>query len=242
VVAREVEVDDVGPVTARERPDVALVGLGESSQHALTLIERIVQEFACPVIVLIHAPDPDFVKEASKRGTFAYITDAEPGTGRVRSTSFCAASPSTTTSRAPRPPGDHRSGQGHPHGTSPGERGRCLEMLRDHSRAANRKLVDIASAVVDGRALLPKGGPALPLTMAIVGRAPRTPGSLWPFARSTIWGQEGSEARMRRKDQLRATKLKQVARRLKDGPSKARRLTPVKRAAEAGRAHRRGRR
>ena len=41
VIAREIEVDDVGAVTARERPDVALVGLGESSQHALTLIERI---------------------------------------------------------------------------------------------------------------------------------------------------------------------------------------------------------
>ena len=77
VIAREVEVNDVGAVTARERPDVALVGLGESSDHALTLIEKIVRESACPVIVLLHAPDPDFVKEASKRGVFAYITDAD---------------------------------------------------------------------------------------------------------------------------------------------------------------------
>ena len=30
VIAREIEVDDVGPVTAREHPDVALVGLGAS--------------------------------------------------------------------------------------------------------------------------------------------------------------------------------------------------------------------
>jgi hypothetical protein len=29
------------------------------------------------VIALIHAPDPAFVKEASKRGVFAYITDAD---------------------------------------------------------------------------------------------------------------------------------------------------------------------
>ena len=29
------------------------------------------------MILLIHAPDPAFVKEASKRGIFAYITDAE---------------------------------------------------------------------------------------------------------------------------------------------------------------------
>jgi AmiR/NasT family two-component response regulator len=77
VIAREIDVEDVGPVTARERPDVALVGLGESSEHALGLIEKIVQEAACPVIVLLHAPDPGFVKEASKRGVFAYITDKD---------------------------------------------------------------------------------------------------------------------------------------------------------------------
>jgi AmiR/NasT family two-component response regulator len=77
VIAREIDVKDVGAVTARERPDVALVGLGKSSEHALALIDQIVQEAACPVILLIHARDPAFVKEASKRGIFAYITDAE---------------------------------------------------------------------------------------------------------------------------------------------------------------------
>jgi hypothetical protein len=46
-------------VTAREQPDVALVVLGDSSEHALRLIEQIVQEAACPVIALVHAPDPD---------------------------------------------------------------------------------------------------------------------------------------------------------------------------------------
>src|ERR671912_1715746 len=76
-IARSVEVDEVGAVTARERPDVALVGLGASSEHALHLIEKIVQEAACPVIVLLHEPDPRFVKEAAKRGVFAYITDRD---------------------------------------------------------------------------------------------------------------------------------------------------------------------
>jgi AmiR/NasT family two-component response regulator len=33
---------------------------------------------------------------------------------------------------------------------------RAFHMLSDRSRAANRKLVDIAAAVVDGHALLPK--------------------------------------------------------------------------------------
>ena len=32
----------------------------------------------------------------------------------------------------------------------------AFAMLRDHARAANRKLVDVASAVVDGHLLLPK--------------------------------------------------------------------------------------
>src|SRR5256885_13881382 len=79
VIAGEIEVEDVGAVTARERPDVALVGLGESSGHALELIEKIVREAACPVIVLLHARDPMFVKEASKRGVFAHVSDADIG-------------------------------------------------------------------------------------------------------------------------------------------------------------------
>ena len=32
----------------------------------------------------------------------------------------------------------------------------AFELLREHARSANRKLVDVASAVVDGHRLLPK--------------------------------------------------------------------------------------
>ena len=38
VIGREIDVREVGAVTAREHPDVALVGLGLSSEHALELI------------------------------------------------------------------------------------------------------------------------------------------------------------------------------------------------------------
>jgi AmiR/NasT family two-component response regulator len=78
VIAPQIEVTEVGPVTAREQPDVAFVGLGESSQHALELIEQIVHEAACPVVALLHAPDPGFVVEAARRGIFAHITDGDP--------------------------------------------------------------------------------------------------------------------------------------------------------------------
>jgi response regulator NasT len=78
VIAREIYVKDVGSATARERPDVALVGLGLSSEHALELITEIVREASCPVIALLHANDPAYIHEAAKRGVFAYIIDGSP--------------------------------------------------------------------------------------------------------------------------------------------------------------------
>jgi AmiR/NasT family two-component response regulator len=170
VIAREIEVEDVGSVTSRERPDVALVGLGESSAHALDLIDKIVREAACPVIVLLHAPDPGFVREASKRGVFAHISDADiedwqssidivlrrfaefhqlkGAFGRraqiERAKGILMERHSVTEDQA-------------------------FELLREQSRIGNRKLIDLATAVVDGHRLLPKhpSAPAAP--------APRPP-------------------------------------------------------------------
>jgi hypothetical protein len=51
----------------RERPDVALVGLGLSSEHALDLITEMVREASCPVIALLTAKDPAYVREAARR-------------------------------------------------------------------------------------------------------------------------------------------------------------------------------
>jgi response regulator NasT len=78
VVAAEVDARDVGAAAAREHPDIALVGLGESSQHALEMIEQIVRESSCPVIALLSAEDPGFIREAASRGVFAYVVDTVP--------------------------------------------------------------------------------------------------------------------------------------------------------------------
>src|SRR5207344_1365245 len=155
VIAREIEVADVGAVTARERPDVALVGLGESSDHALGLIEKIVQESACPVIVLIHARDPEFVKEASKRGVFAYITDADSldwqSSIDIVLRRFAeyhdlegAFGRRAITERAKgilmeRHSVDERE---------------AFNLLRDHARRTNRKMVDVAEEIVSTHLLL----------------------------------------------------------------------------------------
>jgi AmiR/NasT family two-component response regulator len=157
VIAREIEVEDVGAVTARERPDVALVGLGESSEHALELVDKIVHEATCPVIALIHAPDPGFVKEASKRGVFAYVTDAD------------AKDWQSSIDIVLRRFAEYHDLEGAFGRRAVTERAKgilmerhsidetiAFDMLRDHARSTNRKLVDVSSAVVDGHRLLPK--------------------------------------------------------------------------------------
>ena len=175
VIAREIEVEDVAAVTARERPDVALVGLGESSQHALDLIDKIVREAACPVIVLLHAPDPAFVKEASKRGVFAHISDDDVEDWQ------------SSIDIVLRRFAEYHDLQGAFGRRATIERAKgilmerhsvdeedAFEMLRDQSRTANRKLIDLATAVVDGHQLLPKHqtGAAHPDARdSLVGRA-----------------------------------------------------------------------
>jgi|SRR5215207_6521339 len=75
VIAREIDVANVAPMTARKQPDVALVRLGLDSHHALDLIAGIVGEASCPVITLLSASNPSYVHEAAKRGVFAYIVE-----------------------------------------------------------------------------------------------------------------------------------------------------------------------
>jgi two-component system, response regulator / RNA-binding antiterminator len=156
VIAREIDVAEVGAVTAKERPDIALVGLGSSSDHALHLIEKIVQEAACPVIVLLHAPDPEFVREAAKRGVFAYITDRD-GEEWQNSIEIVlrrfAEYQDLEGAFGRRAVAERAKGiLMERHAVDESE---AFAMLRDHARNTNRKLVDVANAVVDGYRLLP---------------------------------------------------------------------------------------
>ena len=155
VIAREIYVKEVGVVTARERPDVALVGLGESSTHALELISEIVREASCPVIAILHAGDPGYVHEAAKRGVFAYIIDGTPDE--------LQSAIDITLQRF----SEYQSLQG-----AFGRRAmieqakgilmarhsidaeRAFQLLRDHSQRNGRKLSDVSAAVVESHLLL----------------------------------------------------------------------------------------
>jgi AmiR/NasT family two-component response regulator len=155
VIAREIHVKEVGAVTASERPDVALVGLGLSSEHALDLIAEIVREAFCPVIALLSARDPAYVHEAARRGIFAYIVDGSP--------EELQGAIDITLQRF----GEYHGLQG-----AFGRRAlieqakgilmerhaihaeKAFDLLRSHSQQTGRKVVDVAEAVVESHLLL----------------------------------------------------------------------------------------
>ena len=156
VIARSLEVSEVAAATAETMPDVALVGLGESSQHALDLISRIVQEAACPVIAILETSDPDFVNEAAKRGVFAYITDGAPEELQsaidIVLRRFAeyhnlegAFGRRALTERA-------KGILMERHGIEEQE---AFELIRSQSRRSGRKLIEIAEAVATSHLLLP---------------------------------------------------------------------------------------
>jgi AmiR/NasT family two-component response regulator len=155
VIAREVDVREVAAVTAREHPDVALVGLGLSSDHALDLISEIVREASCPVIALLSARDPAYVREAAKRGVFAYIVDTTP--------EELQSALDITLQRF----SEYHNLQGafgrralieQAKGILMARRGvnadRAFELLREHSQHSGHKLAEVAASVVDAHELL----------------------------------------------------------------------------------------
>jgi two-component system, response regulator / RNA-binding antiterminator len=163
VIAREIDVEEVGAVTARERPDVALVGLGLSSSHALDLIERIVHESTCPVIALLTAEEPAYVKEAAKRGVFAYIVDTTPE--ELQSAIDVTLQRFTEYHNLQGAFGRRaviEQAKGILMARNGVDADRAFAMLRDHSQRTGQKIVDVAEAIVDSHLLLLPA--ALPLS------------------------------------------------------------------------------
>jgi response regulator NasT len=155
VIAREIEVEEVGAVTAREHPDVALVGLGLSSQHALDLIERIVRESACPVIALLTAEEPGYVREAAKRGVFAYIVDTTPD--ELQSAIDITLQRFTEYHNLQGAFGRRaviEQAKGILMARNGIDADKAFAKLREHSQHNGQKLADVATAIVDSHLLL----------------------------------------------------------------------------------------
>lgn len=155
VIASEVEVATIAQVTAREQPDVALVGLGQSSEHALHMIELIVQESSCPVIALLAAEEPGYIHEAAKRGVFAYIVDTTPDElqSAIDITLQRFAEYHSLEGAFGRRALIEQA-KGILMARNSLDADKAFEMLRDHSQHTGRKLSDLANAIVDSHLLL----------------------------------------------------------------------------------------
>lgn len=163
VILHESTLDEIAAVTRTERADVAIVLVEQSSSRALELIGKIVRQAACPVIAILDGRDPAFVAEAAKRGVFAYITDGDDPSQLQGSIDI-----------ALRRFAEYQDLEGAFGRRAVLERAKgilmerhsldeeaAFGMLRDHARGTNRKVMDVAEAVVSGHPLLPaKPGPA----------------------------------------------------------------------------------
>jgi AmiR/NasT family two-component response regulator len=157
VIATSIEISDIGALTVREHPDVALVGLGESSDHALALIDRIVREARCPVIVVLEGHDRAFIDEAAKRGVFAYLVDGDADELQsALDITLCRFAEYHNLQGAFGRRAITERAKGILMERHSVDEQQAFAMLRDQARHSGRKLVDIAQAIVDGHSLLPR--------------------------------------------------------------------------------------
>src|SRR5437764_14751322 len=157
VLARRASLEEVGAATAAEKPDLAIVIVEESSEHALALIGRIVREATSPVIAVLDVEDREFIAEAAKRGIFAYIA------GRTDPDEL-----QSSIDVALRRFAEYHSLEGAFWRRAVTERAKgvlmerhsideqeAFNLLREHARRTNRKIVDVAEAVTATHRLLP---------------------------------------------------------------------------------------
>ena len=158
VIDRTIGLNEVGHATVEARPDVAIVIVAhDSGPQALEAIDALVKQAACPVIALLDVQDGEFIREAAKRGIFAYITDGNDPEELQSSIDIVlrrfaeyrdlegAFGRRAVTERAKgilmeRHSVDERE---------------AFNLLRDHARRTNRKMVDVAEEIVSTHRLLP---------------------------------------------------------------------------------------
>lgn len=163
VTALAVTVDEASARIAATDPELAIVVLHRDDEHALDLIEELAEEVDGPVIALLSPPDAAFLAAAADRGIAAFASseqlDEIQGAIEVAVRRHGEHRALTTEVDALRGALERRAvverAKGilmERHGVS--ERA-AFELLRSHARSQSRRVVDIAAAVADGRALLP---------------------------------------------------------------------------------------
>ena len=159
-----VSVQDAVELIAKEDPQIAIVVVHDDDDHALALIGEAVEFASGPVIAQLPDADVDFLSRAADRGISAYVESMDPESvqGAIE-----IAVRRYREARQLHEKVDQLEGALERRGVierakgilmerhSVGER-EAFELLRDHARASRRRVVEVAQAVLDGHALLPK--------------------------------------------------------------------------------------
>ena len=148
---------------AAEDPDVAIVMVHEDAEHALALVEEAVEYASGPVLAHIEG-DPELVARAADRGIAAWVPELSPEA--IQSTLEVALRRHRETNELSdrvdqlQTALDRRGVIERAKGIlmerhQVGER-EAFDLLRDQARNTGRRVVDLAAAVSEGHALLPK--------------------------------------------------------------------------------------
>ena len=159
-----VSVQEAVELIAKEDPQIAIVVVHNDDDHALALIGEAVEFASGPVIAQLPDADVDFLSRAADRGVSAYVESMDPesvqgaieiAVRRYREARQLHEKVDQLEGALERR-GVIERAKGilmERHGV--GER-EAFELLRDHSRASRRRVVEVAQSVLDGHALLPK--------------------------------------------------------------------------------------
>jgi AmiR/NasT family two-component response regulator len=159
-----VSVREAVELIAKEDPQVAIVVVHNDDDHALALIGEAVEFASGPVIAQLPDADVDFLSRAAERGVSAYVESMDPesvqgaieiAVRRYREARQLHEKVDQLESALERRSVIERAKGILMERHSVGER-EAFELLRDHARTTQRRVVDVAQAVLDGHALLPK--------------------------------------------------------------------------------------
>jgi response regulator NasT len=164
VSAFAVSVAQAAERIAEEDPDVSVVAVHDDLEHALDLIEELSESARGPVVAVVEGRQGDFLARAAARGIDGFARSEDPGEiqgalevalRRHRHEAQLTAQVGQLETALERRALIERA-KGilmERHGVD--DRA-AFEMLRDHARSRGRKVVDVASSVAEGHALLPR--------------------------------------------------------------------------------------
>ncbi len=163
VTAHATHVSKAGELIASKDPDLSIVVVDHDDEHALDLIEEMREYARGPIIALVGGHEPGFVASAAERGIYAFarMRFLDEVEGAIELAMRRHAETTKLTEQvaqlesALKRRGMIERAKGilmERHGVD--DRA-AFDLLRQQARRSNRRVIELATAVIDGHALLP---------------------------------------------------------------------------------------